>query len=167
MTDVTTEDEERHAQVTRLMASIDRNQRGIDVELAMLVLKASLPKAVWSRLKRRRHLIVVLEVPSVQWIQAVERAARRAFEPIVIYGYDGSSKSQRPDVDLSQVALKVQSSAVIGVSHAPNQYMPRTMVAAADCYCRIGLPSGDMIRNVMRVFAKRPVPRYLCFGVEF
>jgi hypothetical protein len=161
MSEAKADDDRRTAEISQWIASIDRSQRGVDVELATLVLKAALPTRIWRGLKRHKHLVVVLEAPSRQWLQVLEKAANRAFEPVVICTYDGGSKSHRPDADLDRVSRKVQSFAVIGISHAPKQFMPQTMIAAADIYCKVGLPTADMIRDVMRLFAKRPVPRRL------
>ena len=94
---------------------------------------------------------VVIQVPSADWVPAMRMAAEKLTRFNHVLARTGSSRSSdKPDQGNSEVADFLGASGrVLGISQAPDQYLPSALVSAADVRIKIGTPSNAVIRRAI------------------
>lgn len=129
--------------------------------LAMALLQDAMRRPDLERIKGRAGLAVVVSVPGPDWVEPVARALRRAGDWGELAKRNGSARMQdRPDVGCDSVADTLASGLnVVGVSNAPERYLPANLVALADIRVDLKAPSPRVLRSVVRlVTGTRPGP---------
>lgn len=118
------------------------------------------------RIERGRGLAVVVGVPATDWLGPVEDALSRLRSWGRTFKRSGDSRTNdKPEVGNDIVAdLLADGSSVLGVSTAPERYLPSALVAAADVRIMLGTPSAKTIRTVIRLATGRS-PRSLGEGL--
>lgn len=127
-----------------------REKLGAARAITIAAIKAATTPSVRRRLRSKRSLAVVVEVPSKGWVQAVNNYFRQMPTPWDSFCRDGSDRFQKPDVGNDDVCRFLAAGGhVVGI--APNVgILPSALVTAADITIRIAAPNGAVIREAMR-----------------
>lgn len=109
------------------------------------------------RIERGRGIAVVVGVPAADWLTPVEDALSQLRSWGRIFKRAGDSKANdKPEVGNDITAeLLADGSSVLGVSTAPERYLPSALMAAADVRVTLGTPSAKAIRTVIRLATGR------------
>ena len=148
-----------------LFASDD--QVSIAEELPYALLLKAIPRQIRRRLERGDPLALTITVPGPDWIEPIGSAAKALNSDAKVFCRDGSAKNQhKPSVGSDEVsAALIQGRAVIGVSHAPQRYLPSSLVVCADGHLTIASPDSATLRRLLRSCASGSVPRFIPEGV--
>lgn len=148
-----------------LFASND--QVSIAEELPYALLLKALPRPIRRRLERGDPLALTVTVPGPDWVGPIGGAAKALNSDAKVFCRDGSAKNQdKPSVGSDEVsAALIQGRAVIGVSHAPQRYLPSSLVVCADGHLAIASPDSATLRRLLRSCASGSVPRFIPEGV--
>lgn len=150
---------------SELFASND--QVSIAAELPYALLLKALPRPIRRRLERGDPLALTVTVPGPDWVEPIGGAAKALNSDAKVFCRDGSAKNQhKPSVGSDEVsAALIQGRAVIGVSHAPQRYLPSSLVVCADGHLTIASPDSATLRRLLRSCASGSVPRFIPEGV--
>lgn len=135
--------------------------------IAWQCLRAALPAGIRRRIRQGAPVAVVIAAPGADWLPPIRRVlAREAANPCVIIR-DGSGRStHRPTEGNGEVASSLADGrAVIGVSHAPAQYLPATPLTCADAHVVMKAPDARILRAILRSHARGRIPRAIPDGV--
>ncbi|MER2251522.1 AAA family ATPase [Methylorubrum podarium] len=118
------------------------------------------------RIERGRGIAVVVGVPAADWLTPVEDAMSRLRSWGRIFKRSGESRTNdKPEAGNDVTAeLLADGSSVLGVSTAPERYLPSALMAAADVRVTLGIPSAKAIRTVIRLATGRS-PRSVSAGL--
>lgn len=137
------------------------SELSVSTVLAAAMLYEALTPRDRRRIARGRGLAMTVAVATADWIDPVVDALRRAHEWREVFKRHGASRtSDKPEVgnDACAGALAAGRSA-LGVSTAPERYLPSTLMAAADLRVTLGNPSTQAIRRAIQVVTgRRPGP---------
>ncbi len=102
------------------------------------------------RLMRQRGLAMVVKVPAPDWMEHVGRSLARVHEWSEIFRRAGGSRSDKPDVGNDKVCDRLSSGrSVLGVSTAPERYLPSALLASADIRVELGAPNRKVMALVI------------------
>lgn len=140
--------------------------------LAMAMLHDAMRRPDLERIKVRSGLAVVVSVPAPDWVEPVARALRRAGDWAEVCKRNGSARQQdKPDVGCDSVADALGAGLnIVGVSNAPERYLPANLVALADIRLDLKAPSPRVLRSVVRLVTGTrpgPIPRGAGSGLPF
>lgn len=125
--------------------------------IAEAAIREAIKPAILRRMTRERGIGVVVEVPEASWASDVEQALLALVAFGVTYTRTGRSKAtDRPDNGNDRVSAAFAfGDRVLGVSQAPEAYLPSALTAAADIRVRIGPPSNRAISAAIRAATGR------------
>ncbi|WP_411902750.1 AAA family ATPase [Methylorubrum thiocyanatum] len=140
--------------------------------LAMAMLQDAMRRPDLERIRVRAGLAVVVSVPGPDWVEPVTRALRRAGDWAEVVKRNGSARQQdKNDVGCDSVADTLGSGLnVLGVSNAPERYLPANLVALADIRLDLKAPSPRVLRSVVRLVTGTrpgPIPKDAGIGLPF
>ncbi|MGN8094155.1 AAA family ATPase [Methylobacterium sp. 22177] len=141
-----------------------------DLSVSTVLAAAMLHEAMTPRDRRRlargRGLAMTVAVSTADWIEPVADALHRTNEwREIIKRHGGSRTTDRPEVGNETCANALGAGrSVLGVSTAPERYLPSTLMAAADLRVAIGIPSPLAIRRTIQIVTGR-LPKPLADGV--
>lgn len=139
--------------------------------LAVSMLHAMLPPKVIARIQASPSLALVVSVPGPDWIAPIALAlsSLRAWSEVIKRA--GTSKSDRTSVGSDSVASALGAGrSVVGISTAPERYLPSALLTAADLRVEIKAPTPRALRATMRLVTGRrpgPLPADLVQGLGF
>jgi cell division protease FtsH len=139
------------------LANLPRTQR-VSTILAAAMLHEAMSAKDRRRLEGDETIAVVVGVPTPDWHEPVERAFRRIRNWEVVRRTGASRTNDRPDVgnDAVSEALSAGKS-TLGISPAPDRYLPSALVSAADMRITLGEASSRVIGAAIRhVTGRRP-----------
>lgn len=125
--------------------------------IADAAIRETIKPATLRRMARERGIGVVVEVPEASWASEVEQALVALVAFGVTYTRTGRSKAtDRADTGNERVAAALAfGDHVLGVSQAPETYLPSALMAAADIRVRIGPPSNRAVSAAIRAATGR------------
>ncbi|MGC5779965.1 AAA family ATPase [Methylobacterium sp. NFXW15] len=141
-----------------------------DLPVSTVLAAAMLHEAMTPRDRRRlsmgRGLAMTVAVSTVDWVEPVADALYRAHEwKDIIKRHGGSRTVDRPEVGNESCANALGGGrSIVGVSTAPERYLPSALMAAADLRVTLGNPSTQAIRRTIQIITGR-VPRPLADGL--
>lgn len=121
---------------------------------------------------RRDGVAVIVEIPGPDWAAEVEAIMRSiGYFETVVNRSGGSSKFDRPSEGNDKVATSLAAGrGVLGISTAPERFLPEVLMAAADVRVQLRSPGPREIATVIRMATgRRPrsVPDDLAAGLSF
>lgn len=124
------------------------------------------------RLMQRPGAAVIVEIPSPGWAADVEMIVRTLASFATSFNRTGSSKvNDRPTEGNGRVAEHLsRRGSVLGISTAPEMYLPSALVAAVDVRVRIEAPSNRIVAHVIRkATGRRPrrLPPNAAAGLDY
>jgi len=139
--------------------------------LATTMLLDALAAPERRRLMRQRGLAMIVKVPAPDWMEHVGRSLARVHAWSEVYRRAGSSRSMdKPEVGNDKVCdLLGSGRSVLGVSTAPERYLPSALVASADIRVELGAPNRKVMALVIEVVTgtrPRKVPPGLGHGLS-
>ncbi|GJD75390.1 AAA family ATPase [Methylobacterium goesingense] len=144
----------------------------VSTVLAISMLHAMLPTKVIARIQAPPSLALVVSVPGPDWIGPIAHAltSLRAWTEVI--KRDGSKKiSDNASVGGDSVASALGAGrSVVGVTTAPDRYLPAALVATADLRIELKSPSPKALRATIRLVTGRrpgPLPADLIRGLGF
>lgn len=143
-----------------------------EAALAKTAFEAATTPEMRERLKRGKALVVVVSVPSASWVSPISTHIASLTDAKRI-ARDGSQRTKDlPGEGNDQVlAALAEGRSVVGVSQAPNRYLPSVLVSSADVAIRVVHPDGAVIvraiRNCLRGRVSKNFPQGLAVGLDF
>ena len=139
--------------------------------LATAMLLDALTAPERRRLMRQRGLAMVVRVPAPDWMEHVGRSLARVHEWSEVFRRAGASRSgDKPDVGNDRVCDRLSSGrSVLGVSTAPERYLPSALLASADIRVELGAPNRKVMALVIDLVTgtrPRKVPPGLGHGLS-
>ncbi len=100
---------------------------------------------------RQRGLAMVVKVPAADWMEHVGRSLARVHEWSDVFRRAGASRSlDKPEVGNDKVCDLLSSGrSVLGVSTAPERYLPSALLASADIRVDLGAPGSKVMALVI------------------
>ena len=139
--------------------------------LAMAMIQDAMRPADLRRIARARGLAVVVGVPGPDWVDPVARAMQKVGDWHDVLKRQGASRQERSDVGCDLVAEALGAGRnICGVSHAPERYLPSTLVGLADIRIDLVSPSPRALRTAIRLATGSrpgPIPRGIASGLPF
>ncbi|MCJ2109811.1 hypothetical protein MKK64_01045 [Methylobacterium sp. E-025] len=140
--------------------------------LALHSLNEAVSNADRMRMLRFGGAGVVIQVPSADWVPAMRMAAEKLTRFNHVTARTGSSRSSdKPDQGNAEVADFLGASGrVLGISQAPDQYLPSALISAADVRIKIGTPSNAVIRRaILSITGNKGgrMPKNIAQGLSF
>ncbi|HEY8162847.1 MAG TPA: AAA family ATPase [Methylocystis sp.] len=128
--------------------------------LASHCLRAVLPADIQRRIKSGQQFALVVQAPGPDWCDPLGRVLAPDPTRILRICRDGSSRyAHRPADGNDDVAAGLADGrAVVGVSHAPAQFLPATLMSAADAHVAVQPPDSRILRAVLRRHACGRIP---------
>jgi hypothetical protein len=128
-----------------------REKLGAARAITIAAMQAATTPSVRRRLRSKRSLALVVEVPSKGWVKAVNNYFHQQMPtPWDTFCRDGSDRSQKSDVGNDDVCRYLAAGGhVVGIA-ANVTILPSALIAAADITIRIAAPTGAVIREAMR-----------------
>ncbi|NEU14544.1 hypothetical protein G3T14_20830 [Methylobacterium sp. BTF04] len=119
--------------------------------LALHALNESLTKDDRLRMLRTGGAGVVIEVPSADWVHAIRTAAETLTRFVHVCARDGKARStDKADHGNTEIGDFLGAGGrVLGISQAPERYLPSALIAAADVRIKIDPPSNRVIRRAI------------------
>ena len=119
--------------------------------LATTMLLDALAAPERRRLMRQRGLAMVVKVPAPDWMEHVGRSLARVHVWSDVFRRAGASRStDKPDVGNDKVCDMLSSGrSVLGVSTAPERYLPSALLASADIRVDLGAPNRKVMTLVI------------------
>jgi cell division protease FtsH len=161
--------------------TIDRSQRpspeevlataSVSTVLAVTMLHAMLSTRVLARIQAPQSLALVVSVPGPDWVAPIALAltSLRAWTEVI--KRSGASKSDKSSVGSDSVAGALAAGrSVVGVSTAPERYLPSALMTAADLRIELRHPTPRALRTTIRLVTGRrpgPLPADLAQGLSF
>lgn len=142
-------------------AGSDRNRRASRIDKTARTVLAEIALArVLSRDARRALLdssprIVIIVVPSAQWLAPIAHVVRRSDNTFVVMR-DGGEK-RTAGVDRQAIDKVLANQSLLGIT-TDLGHLPQSLVAAADHVVTIDRPDHDLLRKVLARSCRRPVP---------
>lgn len=130
--------------------------------LALAALEAAMPAETLAHLRQGKQVSIVLVVPSGEWCRPVLNALhqlspiRNALE-VLADGPDRKQQSGGAEV----LAALGRGSSIIGISPAPERYLPSVLVASADAIVRLAALDAAILAAAMNKCLKGPLPNKL------
>ncbi len=123
-----------------------------DRSLGRHLLRAALTAAQFRRFKHSPGLCVVIEAPSPAWVAPLRAAASALADWQRTEGRDGSTRHVRKPAEGEEEFARLLAGGfrVVAVSHAPERFLPPSLVAGADMRIRVGHPTAAVIRKAIR-----------------
>ena len=120
--------------------------------LAPFAVAACLTRTERRRIERGESLALVVVAPSADWVDPIREAFRQIGTWTLVVARNGSSKSEdKPERGNERIAsILSQGGSVLGVSQAPERYLPAALCTGADMRLRVEAPSNDVIALVIR-----------------
>lgn len=139
--------------------------------LATAMLLDALTAPERRRLMRQRGLAMVVKVPAPDWMEHVGRSLARVHEWSEVFRRAGASRSgDKPDVGNDKTCDMLSSGrSVLGVSTAPERYLPSALLASADICVELGAPNRKVMALVIDLVTgtrPRKVPPGLGHGLS-
>ncbi|MCJ2054099.1 AAA family ATPase [Methylobacterium sp. J-070] len=142
---------------------LETGESGYDVRrpstetLAAFALEEALSVAERRRIARDTYFALVIQVPSEAWVEPVCDACRRLTEWSHVVARAGSPRGGlRPDLGNETVAERLsQGGRVLGVSQAPDRYLPSALVGAADLRVRLVGATDTVVARAVRAATGR------------
>ena len=126
---------------------------------AIALLDALGPAGV-RRIQAAQGLALVVKVPTPDWGPGVEMALRGIAPFAHVFVRAGQSRSEKPTEGNDRASsLLTQGARVAGVSHAPERYLPATLVQAADLVVTIPQPNNRVVAAAIRAVTGKRVRR--------
>ncbi|MCJ2105532.1 AAA family ATPase [Methylobacterium sp. E-041] len=120
--------------------------------LAISTLHATLLPKVIARIQAPPSLALVVGVPGADWVGPIAQALTSFRAWTEITKRSGANKSDKPSFGNDAVAGALGAGrSVLGVSTAPDRYLPAALITAADLRVDIGAPSARAIRATIRL----------------
>ncbi|MCJ2105395.1 AAA family ATPase [Methylobacterium sp. E-041] len=140
--------------------------------LAIATVNATLPSRVIARILTPPSLALVVGVPGADWVSPIAHALTSFRAWTEVLKRDGSKKvSDKGSVGNDFVAGALAAGrSVLGVSTAPDRYLPAALMTAADLRVDIGAPNARAIRATIRLVTGRrggPIPVDIIRGLSF
>ncbi|MEE7474971.1 AAA family ATPase [Methylobacterium hispanicum] len=144
----------------------------VRVILAMALIQDTVPARYLDRIATHTGTAMVVGVPGPDYVEAVGQAFSRAGCWGVTYRRSGASKTgDKPGVGSDEAAQILSAGQnVLGVSHAPDQFLPASLVTAADIRIDLRAPSPRVLRSaIFLVTGRRPrrIPDDAARGLSF
>ncbi|MET3414576.1 AAA family ATPase [Methylobacterium sp. 1030] len=163
-------DEFLPAQDTEQMLGVARTAR-VSTLLAMAMLQDAVRPADLKRMAKPDGLAVVVSVPGPDWVEPVTHAVRKLGAWCEVIKRNGSSRQEKPENGCGDVAEALGAgNGVVGVSHAPERYLPANLVALADIRIDLKTPSPRALRSTIRLATGSrpgPIPAGIASGLSF
>jgi cell division protease FtsH len=107
--------------------------------LAMTVIEDTLRPVNLKRIAQNAGLAVVVAVPGPEWVEPIAQALSRAGEWGEVVKRTGASRMQdKPDVGRELVGETLATGLnAVGVSNAPDRYLPENLAGLADSIVQI------------------------------
>lgn len=132
----------------------------IRVQIATALIKNAVPKDVIAKIDGGISLAVVAEVPSAEWVLPFEKAFDDLVDAkIETFAYDGSRKAHKPTENNDDVVDALRRMPVIGISQAPERYLPSTLLLVADHRVRFTLGDGKVLMGLLKTNTTPPIPK--------
>lgn len=152
--------------------AVPTRPQNADHFLASLALEGCLTRSDRRRLATEPSLAAVIGVPSAAWVEPIGKAIEALGQWASIMLRDGSDKSeQRGDRGAGYVAgVLARGGRVVGISHAPDRLLPKTLVNSADVRIVLPQPGPDVLKSAIQaVTGRRPrrMPDHLGSGLDF
>ena len=138
--------------IARDQARTDHNLRIPQEGLAQVAIDAAIGARERRRI-RRDGVALIVEIPGADWAPEVEAILRSIgyFETVVSRS-GASPKFDRPTEGNDKVAMSLASGrGVLGISSAPERFLPEVLVAAADVRVKLRAPGPREIATVIRM----------------
>lgn len=155
------EDLNAHRGKHRLPLTDVASDLSVSTVLAAAMLYEALTPRDRRRLARGSGLAMIVAVATADWIDPVADALYRAHEWKDILKRNGSSRtSDRPEAGNEACANALGGGrSILGLSTAPERYLPSVLMAAADLRVTLGNPSTLAVRRAIQVVTgRRPGP---------
>lgn len=152
-----------------LMESEARSSR---FYIALHALNASLTNEERLQMLRPGGAGVVIEVPSADWVPAIRTAAETLTRFAHVCARNGSARTtDKADHGNAEIGDFLGAGGrVLGVSQAPERFLPSALIAAADVRIKIVPPSNRVIRQaILSVTGRKAgrMPRDVAQGLSF
>ncbi|KQU34156.1 hypothetical protein ASG63_14105 [Methylobacterium sp. Leaf94] len=123
-----------------------------DRSLGRHLLRAAMTTAQFRRFRHSPGLCVVIEAPTPAWVAPLRAAANALADWQRTEGRDGTTRhARKPQEGEDEFArLLAAGLRVVAVSHAPQRFLPPSLVAGADMRIRVGHPTPAVIRKAIR-----------------
>ncbi len=140
--------------------------------LPRLLLERAFGRGLSRRLAGRSPLAIIIEAPGADWVGALGTAAGAIRFPTRTFVRDGSDRTaHKPEKGSEKVVATLREGLhAVGVSHAPERYLPSTLVAIADARVVVRAPDGAAIKKLISRCVGRPppeVPDDVAAGLDF
>lgn len=140
--------------------------------LAVAMIQDAVPRRHLDRIASHSGTAMVVGVPGPDYVDPVSQALNRVARWGVTYRRSGGSKLTDNPTNLSDEASQVLSAGqnALGVSQAPDQYLPASLVAVADIWVELRPPSPRALRSaIFLTTGRRPhrVPHDVARGLSF
>ena len=122
-----------------------------DRSLGRHLLRAAMTNAQFRRFKHSPGLCVVIEAPTPAWVTPLRSAASALAAWHRTEGRDGTTRhTRKPNEGEDELAKTLGAGhRVVAVSHAPERFLPPSLVAGADMRIRVGHPTPAVIRKAI------------------
>ena len=132
--------------------------------IVLAALRTATTPLVRRRLHGKEALVVVVDVPTADWVQPVEEYfnAIRS-ENWKTFARDGSNRGRdKATVGNDEVANRIAAGRrVVGIAANPSVVLPSALIAAADITIKIAPPSGAMVRLALKRCLPGRVPGHI------
>lgn len=140
--------------------------------LAAFALEEALSVAERRRIARDPHFALVIQVPSADWVDPVcEACCRMAAWSHVVARTGSSHGGHKPGLGNDQIAEKLAlGGRVLGVSQAPDRYLPSALMAATDLRVRLGGVTDSVVARAVRASVgrcPRTIPLRAARGLDY
>jgi hypothetical protein len=149
-----------------------RVRRSVTDMLPRLVFDRALGPALKRRLSGRTPLAVIVQAPGADWCDPLRHAADAQKGSPHVVARDGTNRTgHKPDLGNGDVAAWLRGGEhVIGISQAPDRYLPATLSAIADARVVAKSPDGKMIKRLIFACtgtAPRSIPDDVAAGLGY
>ncbi|MGU3465565.1 AAA family ATPase [Methylobacterium sp. C33D] len=118
--------------------------------LATAMLLDALTAPERRRLMRQQGLAMVVKVPGSDWMEHVGRSLSRVHTWSEIFRRAGASRSEKTDLGNDRTCDMLSSGrSVLGVSTAPERYLPSALLASADIRVDLRAPNAKVMTLVI------------------
>ncbi|WP_181017358.1 AAA family ATPase [Methylobacterium sp. V23] len=140
--------------------------------MAVLLLQECMTSAQRRRIRTDHSLCVVVQAPSPAWVEPLGVALRALGAWQTVDLRDGTARHKRKpeDGNIEIAAALAVGRRVVGISHAPDTMLPRSMLTGADLRIVVGHPTDRVVRRAIRAATgtmPRAVPPGFAAGLDF
>jgi hypothetical protein len=132
-------------------------RRDSHAEIAKACFMASLTPGLSRRLRAGSPTVVVVKVPSAQWVDAVASVASSVFRGAKVASFETAPRSSASSVPAAEIIALGWP--YIAISQSPANLIPFEVRAASDYEIEVKRPNSSQLWKVMRAVQRGFVPR--------